>query len=165
MADSASTTSKCCILSPGGPATVRSSKDGIMWSRHNGLHRALTRRHALAMLTAVVLARCGSNPDIDFATVRQLVMPRDRPRDVSREQAAQVPFATIGIRVDGGAQTMLVLATDTGGDLLWTSAARAALLTRGGRILQSAGFRENLAATRFQDGDALMKAPQASAAP
>lgn|SRR6185295_17195037 len=129
----------------------------MMSSSRNPSAMKLTRRHVLAMLGAGALVRCGSNPDIDVASVRQLISRTAQPRDVTREQAAQVPFATIGVRVDGGAQTMLVLATDTGGDLLWTSAARVALITRGGRILQSAGFRENLAATRFQDGDPLMR--------
>ena len=120
-----------------------------MSSHRKSSTTTLTRRHALAVLAAGALTRCGSNPDIDLASVRQLITRTTQPRDVTREQAAQVPFATIGVRVDGGAQSMLVLATETGGDLLWTSAARVALVTRAGRVLQSAGFRENLAATRF----------------
>jgi len=122
------------------------------------LRKAMTRRRALAVLAAGALARCGSNPDLDLATLRQLIRRSPEMNAVTRDQAAQIPFASIGIRVDGGPQAMLVLATDTAGDLLWTSAARVALVTRAGRIIQTAGFHDNLTATRFEDNDPVAQA-------
>jgi len=122
----------------------------------NPHHRAgLTRRHVLAVFAASGLVRCGSNPDIDLSTLKQLVTRPRQPASVGRDEAAQVPFASIGVRSDNGPQLLLVLATDTAGDLLWTSAARVSLVTRAGRIVKTAGFHDNLAATRFLSDDPL----------
>jgi len=57
------------------------------------LLKAMTRRHALAVLAAGALARCGSNPDLDLATLRQLIRRPPQANAVTRDQAAQVPFA------------------------------------------------------------------------
>src|SRR5215467_9607301 len=80
-----------------------------------------TRRHALSLLAAAGVARCGSNSDIDFATVKALYESTMQSSSITREDAARIPYASIGVRVDGGPQMMLVLATVTGPDLLWTS--------------------------------------------
>jgi group 4 capsule polysaccharide lipoprotein GfcB/YjbF len=115
----------------------------------------MSRRHVLAAIAASALVRCGSNPDIDLATLRQLVTRSRQVVSVGRDEAAQIPFASIAVRSDKGPQLLLVLATDTAGDLLWTSAARIALVTRAGRIVKTAGFSDNLAATRFLSDDPL----------
>jgi hypothetical protein len=119
--------------------------------------RCFTRRHALGLFAAASVARCGSNSDIDFATVKAIYGSTMQRSSIAREDAARVPFASIGVRVDGGPQMMLVLATVTGPDLLWTSSAQVAVVTRGGRVLKTAGFRENLGATLFQDSDPLAR--------
>ena len=64
--------------------------------------------------------------------------------DVTLEEAAAVPYASIGLRFGGGSETMLVLASDSNGQLLWTSSLRIAITTRDGRIVETAGFRYNL---------------------
>ncbi len=104
---------------------------------------SFSRRHALAMLAAVGLDRCGSNSDIDLATLKALYQGTTQPASIARDDAARVPYASIGVRIDGGPQILLVLATATGPDLLWTSGAQVAIVTRGGRILKTAGFREH----------------------
>jgi hypothetical protein len=63
---------------------------------------------------------------------------------VSRDQAASVPYASMGFSLDGGNQVMLVLATDSGGELLWTSAAHVVVVTRQGRIVRSVGLDHDL---------------------
>jgi len=110
------------------------------------------------MLAAVGLNRCGSNSDIDLATLKTLYEGTTQPASIARDDAARVPYASIGVRVDSGPQILLVLATATGPDLLWTSGAQVAIVTRGGRILKTAGFRENLGATWFQVSDPLARA-------
>jgi hypothetical protein len=50
----------------------------------------------------------------------------------------------MGIRLGGGPETMLILAGDTGGPRLWTSAVGIAIATRDGRIVRTAGFAHNL---------------------
>src|SRR4051812_32993241 len=96
----------------------------------------LTRRRVLAVLGAAGLTRCGSDSDIDLTTFKELYARSSQPSSIKREEAARVPYASIGIRVDDGPQNMLVLATATGDDLLWTSSAQVAIVTRAGRILK-----------------------------
>lgn len=66
---------------------------------------------------------------------------------VTREQAAAIPYASMGFRFNGSRESLLVLATDTGGNQLWTSASHIVLVTRNGRIQQSVGLPLNLAGT------------------
>jgi hypothetical protein len=63
---------------------------------------------------------------------------------VTRDQAASVPYASMGYSLDGGNQMMLVLATDSGGELLWTSAAHVVIVTRSGRIVRSVGLDHDI---------------------
>jgi hypothetical protein len=74
---------------------------------------------------------------------------------VTKEQAAAVPYASLGFRVDGGNENMVVLATDTGGDLLWTSAAKVVLVTHDGRIVRSVGLPHDLAGLNARDNGGL----------
>ena len=59
---------------------------------------------------------------------------------VSIEQASAIPFATLGMREDGGPQQVFVLATDDDGVRLWTSSGHVSLQTRDGRIIRTAGL-------------------------
>src|SRR6202008_3436431 len=63
---------------------------------------------------------------------------------VTRDQAAAIPYASMGYALDGGNQIMLVLATDSGGEMLWTSAAHIVIVTRQGRIVRTLGFGHDL---------------------
>lgn len=63
---------------------------------------------------------------------------------VSLEEAASSPYASIGVRLGGSQEIMLILASDENGQQLWTSAARLAITTQGGRIVRTAGFDHNL---------------------
>jgi len=64
---------------------------------------------------------------------------------VALEEAAAVPYASMGVRLGDGPETMLILAGDTGGQRLWTSAVGIAITTSDdGRIVRTAGFAHNL---------------------
>jgi hypothetical protein len=63
---------------------------------------------------------------------------------VTRDQAASVDYASMGFSLDGGNQAMLILATDSGGELLWTSAAHVVIVTRQGRIVRTLGLDHDL---------------------
>lgn len=64
---------------------------------------------------------------------------------ITLEQAASVPFASMGIRLGDSAQSMIVLASDANGERLWTSKARIAITTaRDGRIVRTGGFEHDL---------------------
>ncbi|HUJ03863.1 MAG TPA: YjbF family lipoprotein [Rhizomicrobium sp.] len=70
---------------------------------------------------------------------------------VTLKEAAAVPYASMGVRVGDGPEAMVVLASDSDGQRLWTSAAHIALLTHGGRIVRSSGFAHNLSAVTGTD--------------
>lgn len=72
------------------------------------------------------------------------IMWNGNRQSVTLAQAASVPYASMGVRIGNGPQTMIVLASDTGTQRLWTSAAHISLETRDGRIMRTAGLAHNL---------------------
>ena len=74
-------------------------------------------------------------------------------QSITLEQAAAVPYASMGIRLGEGPQAMIVLAGDTSGQSLWTSAAKFAITTKDGRIVRTGGLDKNLGGlTPLSDG-------------
>ena len=69
--------------------------------------------------------------------------------EVPLREAAATPYASIGVRVGGNDQFMLVMATQTNGQQLWTSDARVAITTRDGRIVRTAGFGRDLSGLNY----------------
>ncbi|HEX3809396.1 MAG TPA: YjbF family lipoprotein [Rhizomicrobium sp.] len=74
---------------------------------------------------------------------------------VTLQQASATPYASLGLRVGGGPETIVVLATDQNERLLWTSAAKIAIETENGRIVRSAGFPGDVNAVVFRGADPL----------
>ena len=75
---------------------------------------------------------------------------------VPRERAAAVPYASLGVRLGGSDESMFVLASTSGEDLLWLGGKRLAVTTRHGRVVRTVGFASNvsgvhLAGTSKQD--------------
>lgn len=109
----------------------------------------LPPRAALAALAlAFALAGCKSTGKSAYgqyySIIRQAVSTQFGDGAVSRAQAAKIEYASLGYRLDGGAQQILILATDTGGDLMWTSANRVVLVTHDGRIRRSVNLPKDL---------------------
>lgn len=71
---------------------------------------------------------------------------------VTREQAAAIPYASMGYTQDGGNESMLILGTDSGGEQLWTSAARVVIVTRDGRIARTLGLGHDLSGMTSRGG-------------
>jgi hypothetical protein len=101
---------------------------------------------ALCLAGTAVLAGCGSQTA--WRDYLNLVRQSYARQAVTIDQAAAIPYASLGYRLDDGNQALLVLATDTNGDLLWTSASRVVLLTRDGRILRTVNFPKDRGATQ-----------------
>jgi hypothetical protein len=108
---------------------------------------------ALALMTAACSSSNSGNSSYAqfFRVIRQSVSASFGNGRVTREQAAAIPYASLGYTVDGANQGLLVLATDSGGDLLWTSAAHVVIVTRGGRIIRTVGLNHNLANVTSRD--------------
>jgi hypothetical protein len=75
-----------------------------------------------------------------------------RDAAVGLNEAAAIPYATLGVRVDGGREQLLVLATDASGERMWTAGTAVAITMRHGRIIRTAGFGTDLTGYDGQDG-------------
>jgi len=95
---------------------------------------------------------------VDYKTMKTALAVAtglEDPPGITLEQASAVPYASVGIRLGGSGEAMLILASDTGGTLLWTSSERIAITTKDGRIVASGGFQWNLSHLGFPSGDPL----------
>ncbi|HEY4113246.1 MAG TPA: YjbF family lipoprotein [Rhizomicrobium sp.] len=107
-------------------------------------------------MAALALVGCSSRQGSDWGEVYSMgtrLLSFEHSR-VAMKQAAAIPYASIGVSIDGGSEGMLVLATDNGHEQLWTSASHMALLIRNGRIVRSAGLDHDLTDARLISGDA-----------
>ena len=100
-----------------------------------------------------------------FQVVRQSWAASFGEVRVTREQAAAIPYASLGYRLDSGNQGILVLATDSGGDLLWTSSAHKVIVTREGRIVRTVGLGRDLSNLTSRDQSGLPPVAAAVRAP
>lgn len=75
--------------------------------------------------------------------VRNTVMDSGSSK-VTLQQAAAIPYASLGVRVDGGSEFLIVLAMDGPHSKLWTAGKVIALQTDDGRIVRTSGLAHNL---------------------
>jgi len=103
------------------------------------------RRAAPAVAAAILLGGCSSIGHGDVSSVFAIAKSLwGNDQKVTLEEAASVPYASMGVRLGGGTETMIILAGDSGGQRLWTSSAKIAITTSDGRIVRTAGFEHNL---------------------
>lgn len=98
---------------------------------------------------AGLLSGCQIFPDnTDAGQIGKIItLAFSAPPKVTLAEAEAIPYASVGIQIDDGAQDILILATDNAGQQLWTSASRIAIITLKGHILKTAGLPKNLSAT------------------
>ena len=103
-----------------------------------------------AALLSLLVGGCSSTGDSDYSqfyrALRQSISSGFGNGGVTREQAAAIPYASMGYRLNDASQQILVLATDANGEQLWTSAAHIVIATRGGRIVRTVGLPANVSA-------------------
>jgi hypothetical protein len=125
--------------------------------------RKLARRQFLTVLASIPLAACSSDDSTEYQAIGDAVKSelglKPQP-SISLQEAASVPYSSIGFRIGNGRETLLVLAESLGNELLWTASSRVSLLTRNGRLLRSSGFDWNLAGTKFLDPDPVISGIQ-----
>ena len=121
---------------------------------------ALFRAGAAALLLASVAGCSSQSGGADWSQIYDMVSGQigGSSSNITLEQAAAVPFSTLGVRLGDGPQAMVVLAGQTGGDLLWTSKSRIAVTTRHGRLVKSSGLPRNLDSVDFPVGDPILEA-------
>lgn len=72
---------------------------------------------------------------------------------ITREKVKALPYAQIAVALDDNQPALVVLAEATGPDLHWVSQDRVVFVTRGGRLIQTAGLPADLQATSLVDTD------------
>lgn len=117
------------------------------------------RRHPLRPLVAVLvpllLAGCSSDQSNEWDAVVGIFgqVFGGASQEVTYQQAAAIPFASIGVRLGDGPEGILVLGSSNTEQQLWTAASHVVLLTRGGRITRTAGLDQNLSDMRLVKGE------------
>jgi hypothetical protein len=119
----------------------------------------LTRRFVVAGALAPLLAGCSSDPKSDTAGLTHLLGQSfdvfSGGSTVTLKEVSETQFASLGVRVGSGGQTMLLLASHSGRSTVWTSASHIALEIQSGRLLRTAGLTQNLSGTNFSGADPL----------
>jgi hypothetical protein len=73
--------------------------------------------------------------------------------EINRDLVNSIPYASISAKIGSGPRSFLVLGKLENGLEHWFSADNAVIVTRNGRIVQTAGFPENLRNTSFTGHD------------
>ena len=114
----------------------------------------MKRSAILAIL--FVLAGCSSSGTSDYSqfyqALRQGVAASFGNARITKAQAAAIPYASMGYRMNGGTEQLVVLATDANGEQLWTSAAHIVIVTRGGRVMRTVGLEHDVSGVTPKTG-------------
>lgn len=112
----------------------------------------LSRRAVLAGLAAS-LSACVPSESIVFRHAQLLWGGGKGGRPISRDDVARIPAASIAVRMGSSREVLVLLDRVDGRDHFWLSTDRVMLVTRGGRLIQTAGFPNDLQHTSFPSGD------------
>lgn len=110
-------------------------------------------------------AGCGENTlgNNVIALVRGQVTGSS-PR-ITRDYAAKLPYASMSARLGGGPLSLMVLARVQQRDLVWRAGKDFVVVTRAGRIVQTAGWPSNIRQTWLRGADPLATAPHRLSGP
>jgi len=120
-----------------------------------------SRSACLAGVVALVLAGCQglgnmSGTSADLSNVGALLLHEvtgiGSSAGVPRERAAAIPYATLGVRFGGSDESIFVLASRSGDDLLWLGGKNIGLVTRYGRVVRTVGFDHNVSGVHPAEG-------------
>jgi hypothetical protein len=109
--------------------------------------------HAVMKLTtstvavgfALALAACSSGSNSDALRIGGLMFQSvSGGGTITRDQAAAIPYASIGVQLGGSSQGLAVLGKGIGADRYWYSGNRILFVTRDGRVVQTVGLPHDL---------------------
>ena len=117
--------------------------------------KALTRRQALVGCGATLgLVGCGeSRLGQTLVDAYRMSVSGFPDVTISRKTISNLPYASIAAKIGRGPRSILILWREDRGELHWLSADNAAVVTRGGRVVRTAGFAETLVDTRMSGPD------------
>lgn len=121
-------------------------------------------RWLCAALLAGLLAGCSSEGSSDYAQIFEYAGQAwsGDGKTITLAQAASTPYASISVQIGDGPQRMLLLATDSGDEQIWTSSSHLVITTQDGRIVRTVGLAHDLSALAPAQSGALTS-PSASA--
>ena len=127
------------------------------------------RQIAVFGVLSASLAACGMiDSDSDFLRMGGVVLQETGlfggGTGVTRETAAAVPYASIGVRLGSSEESLLVLATSTGDTRHWQAGTHVAIVTRDGRITTTVGLTHNLDTLQGPFPDSPSRPPESGGA-
>ena len=106
----------------------------------------------LPLLPLLLLGGC-ENSDLGELAQLAYTSITATPPKVTRDQAAAVPYASMGLELGNTAQVLLVLGTETGNELDWFAGDQLFIRTRNGRVVRTVGLPYDLGGLRQIDSD------------
>lgn len=70
------------------------------------------------------------------------------PEKITRERAAAIPYATLGLELGSSPELLLVLGTDAAGELDWFAGDQVFVRTRNGKVTRTVGLPYDLGGSR-----------------
>ena len=117
-------------------------------------HFSLSRRLALLTASSFLVSACSET--IDSASESfGLIVGGQEGAPISRDKVNSIPYASIAAKIGKGPRSLIILGKVYGDNLHWITADRKALVTRNGRLVQTAGLQANLRRSQLLDDDPL----------
>jgi len=101
------------------------------------------------LLTSVLfLSGCAGDSDIERVGKFVIGTLNESGEKITRERAAAVPFASMGLSLGSNPEILLVLGTTAGSELDWFAGESIFLRTRQGHVIRTAGLPYNMGGLR-----------------
>ncbi|MGD1926844.1 MAG: YjbF family lipoprotein [Paracoccaceae bacterium] len=126
-------------------------------------------RSGLVLLGALLLSACTSGENSSFERLKPIIEeeifggpifgdpePAPTPREPTRAELNEVPFATIAVSIEDSPRAFVVPLADNGGYLTYQDALRRGVIMRGGLITATQGLTYNLSAVKHDIDDPIV---------
>jgi hypothetical protein len=114
----------------------------------------ITRRQIVTASAALLISSCAIPPVIVNAIDTAIILGAGAPDTlISTEYVNNLPYASMAAKIGRKQRSLLILGRYDGPDLHWISADNAAVVTRNGRLVKTAGIGMDLLDTRGIETD------------
>lgn len=112
-----------------------------------------------------MLGGCSSSPMRRLYRTIEFAANTGGGDDIDFKHFLNMPYATMAAKLGRSQMSVVVLGQVLQDELYWFTADKAALVTRNGRLVKTAGFPENLLRSTFPVADPLTRLPPFGNAP
>src|SRR4029077_1289047 len=109
--------------------------------------RTQPMKRIFVILPALMLMACQDSDLYKVGTVL-VASVTDDPEKIPRDRAAAIPYASMGLELGSTPELLLVLGTNTAGELDWYDGDQVFVRTRNGRITRTVGLPFDLGGLR-----------------